>query len=178
MDRIDAIINAMVSRWEGGYSDNKTDRGGPTNYGITILVYSEFLGKPATAAMVKAMPRSTAIAIYRSRYWLGVNIDRLPVELQPVVFDMAVNMGPGTGVRLLQMALLDLDRHVMVDGVIGLITSGTASRAIADLGAKRVIDALCDRRRDYYQHIITNDPSQVIYRRGWLTRCESYRLPV
>ena len=178
MDRIDAIINAMISRWEGGDSEHKSDRGGPTNHGITQKIYSDYLCKPATPDMVKAMPRSTALAIYRSRYWLNINIDRLPEALQPMVFDMAVNMGPGTGVRLLQQALLDLDRLVSVDGVIGPQTTSTAARAIADLGAKRVIDAVCDRRRDYYQQIIINDPSQVVFKKGWLVRGESYRLPV
>ena len=178
MDRIDQIIYAMAARFEGsGYTNHPADRGGPTRWGITAKVYGEYLGKPVTPDQVKAMPWAHALIIYRERYWRGANIDRLPEALQPVIFDMAVNMGPGTAVRLLQHALGDLGRPIIGDGIIGKITAGIASRAVADLGAKRVVDAVCDQRREYYQHIITNDPSQSVFRNGWLSRCESYRLP-
>ena len=178
MDRIDQIIYAMIARWEGsGYTNNPADRGGPTKFGVCARVYGEFLGKPVTPDQVKAMPWQHALAIYRERYWRGANIDRLPEALQPVIFDMAVNHGPGTAVRLLQHALGDLGRPIIGDGIIGIVTDGIATRAVADLGAKRVIDAVCDHRREYIQHIISSDPSQRVFYRGWLNRCESYRLP-
>ena len=178
MDRIDQIIYAMVAKWEGtGYSNNPADRGGPTKYGITARVYSEYLGKPVTPDQVKAMPWQHALAIYRERYWRGTNIDRLPEALQPVIFDMAVNMGPGTAVRLLQHALGDLGRPMVGDGQIGKLTSSIAAGLVKDRGAKVVIDAICDRRREHYADIIAHDPSQGVFRHGWLNRCESYRLP-
>ncbi|CAK0740348.1 PG_binding_3 domain-containing protein [Azospirillaceae bacterium] len=177
MDRIDQIIQTMVKRWEGEYSNHPADRGGPTKWGITSRVYCEYLGKPVTPDMVKAMPWVHALAIYRERYWLRAGIDRLPEALQPVVFDMAVNHGPGTAGRLLQHALGELGWPIIGDGIIGKITSGIATRAVFDLGAKRVIDAICDQRREYYQSIISHDLSQSVFARGWLDRCESYRLP-
>ncbi|CAK0755839.1 hypothetical protein CCP2SC5_2150002 [Azospirillaceae bacterium] len=176
MDRIDCIILAMISKWEGGYSNHPSDRGGPTNWGITARVYGDYLGKPVTAEQVKAMPRTHALAIYRERYWCGAGIDLLPEALQPVVFDMAVNHGPGTAGRLLQHALGELGRPIIGDGIIGKITSGIAARAVGDFGAKKVIDAICDQRRAYYQSIIAHDGSQAVFRNGWLERCESYRL--
>ena len=177
MDRVNSIISAMINKFEGGFSNHPSDRGGPTNMGVTQKIYSEYLGKPATIDMVRSMPREHAMAIYRSRYWFGNNIDRLPEALQPVMFDMSVNMGPGTAVRLLQHALGDLGRPIIGDGIIGQITAGIAARAIADFGAKKVIDTLCDRRREYYQHIITSNPSQAAFKGGWYSRCESFRLP-
>ncbi|MEI8395981.1 MAG: glycosyl hydrolase 108 family protein [Rhodospirillaceae bacterium] len=179
MDRINQVILTMVSRFEGTtYSNDPADRGGPTRYGITQRTYGEYLGKPVTPDQVRTMPWAHALAIYRERYWRGANIDLLPEPLQPVIFDMAVNMGPGTAARLLQHALGDLGRPVIGDGRIGKITSGLAARAVADFGAKRVVDTICDRRRDYYQDIISHDPSQAAFRHSWLERCESYRLPV
>ena len=178
MDRIDQIIYAMVAKWEGtGYSNNPADRGGPTKFGITARVLGEYLGKPVTPDQVKAMPWSQALAIYRERYWRGSNIDRLPEVLQPVIFDMAVNHGPGTAMRLLQHALGDLGRPVIGDGRLGKITTGITAGLLKDRGAKAIIDAICDRRRDYYQDIIAHDPSQRTFQHGWLERCESYRLP-
>ncbi len=177
MDRVVQVIRTMIARWEGGYSNHPADRGGPTNMGITQRVYGEWLGKPVTAEQVKAMPLAHALAIYRERYWLAANIDRLPEELQPVVFDMAVNHGPGTAVRLLQGALGDLGRHIISDGTIGKVTSGAAAALVAERGARAVVDVLCNRRRAFYQQLIAHDPSQEAFRKGWLARCESYRLP-
>ena len=178
MDRVDQIILAMVSRFEGtAYSDHPADRGGPTKFGITARVLGEYLGKPVTPDQVKAMTWQQALAIYRERYWFGANIDRLPEELQPVIFDMAVNHGPGTAVRLLQHALGDLGRPVIGDGRLGKITTGIAAGLIKHLGAKAVVDAICDCRRTYYAEIIAHDPSQRSFQHGWVNRCESYRLP-
>ena len=177
MDRIEKTIFVMVTKWEGGYSNDPADRGGATKWGITARVYGEYMGRPVTPDQVKAMPWDHALAIYRERYWRATNIDLLPEQLQPVVFDMAVNMGPGTAVRLLQHALGDLGRPMIGDGIIGKLTASIAAGLIKDRGVKDVIDAICDRRRDYYNEIIAHDPSQARFKRGWLDRCESYRVP-
>ena len=178
MDRVDQTIFTMVSRWEGTkYTNNPTDRGGPTKFGITGRVLCEYLGKPVTPDQVKTLSWATALAIYRERYWFGANIDRLPEDLQPVIFDMTVNHGPGTAVRLLQGALGDLGRPIIGDGIIGKLTTSIAAGLIKDRGAKAVIDAVCDRRRAFYQQLIAHDSSQETFRHGWVDRCESYRLP-
>jgi len=177
MNRIDSIINDMVERWEGGFSNHPADRGGPTNLGITQAVFSDYLGRPASIEEVRLLSRATAIAIYRSRYWNAAKIDLLPEALQPLVFDLAVNMGPGTAIKLLQQTLGDLGRPVPVDGVIGKQTSGVTARAVADLGAAAVVNRLCDRRQQRYDQIVAKDPSQAVFALGWRRRCDGYRLP-
>lgn len=177
MIRAEDVISRMIDDWEKGFVNHPNDRGGPTNFGISLDVYSHFLGRPATVEDIRQMPRAHAVAIYRSHYWDQPGITMLPEAVQPVLFDMAVNLGPGTAVRLLQQALDDLGRPVQVDGVIGKITSGTAARAVADLGAAAVVNAICARRHARYEEIIARDPSQACFRAGWLRRCDSFRLP-
>lgn len=177
MASVEDIIDHMIDEWEGKFSLHPHDRGGTTNFGVTQTVYSEYLGRPASVEEVRLMPRAHAVRIYRSRYWDKPGIGRLPEALQAVVFDMAVNMGPKTAIRLLQQTLNGLGRAVATDGVIGKITSGVAARAVADLGAGAVVNAVCDRRAQYYRNIVARDPSQAVFERGWLRRCDSYRLP-
>ena len=177
MNRIDGIINDVIDRWEGGFSNHPADRGGPTNLGITQKVLGEYLGRPASVEEVRLLSRATAIAIYRSRYWNTAKIDLLPEALQPVVFDIAVNMGPGTAVKLLQQALGDLGRPMPVDGVIGKQTAGVVARAVADLGAAAVVNALSDRRQQKYDQIVAKDPTQSAFALGWKRRTDGYRLP-
>ncbi len=177
MNHATELINRLIDDWEGGYTDHPNDRGGPTNFGITQRVYGDFLGRPAAAEEVRLMPRSHAVAIYRSRYWDKPKIALLPEPLQPVVFDMGVNHGPKTAVKLLQRALGDLGRRVGVDGIIGKITSGVAARAVADLGAAAVVNTVCDRRQGRTDKIIAEDPTQACFAKGWQRRCDSFRVP-
>ncbi len=79
--------------YEGGYTNNPADPGGPTNWGITIADARQYWKADADAADVKAMPLSVAIDIYRKHYWLPVNGDTLPAGLDLAVFDFAVNSG-------------------------------------------------------------------------------------
>lgn len=177
MDDIDRIIADTIDHFEGGYTHHPADRGGPTNRGITQRVYAEHLGRPVSADEVRAMPREQAVAIYRDRYWERARIGRLPEALRPVVFDMAVNLGPEAAVRLLQEALGDLGLDVAADGALGPITAAAALRAVADPGLRALLTRICDRRRDRYLAIIARDPTQAVFRRGWLRRCDHLRPP-
>lgn len=177
MDGIDRIIADTIDRFEGGTTNHPADRGGPTNRGITLRVYAEHLGRPVSAEEVRAMPRDHAVAIYRDRYWERPKIGRLPEALRPVVFDMAVNLGPETSVRLLQEALGDLGQEVAADGALGPVTAAAALRAVGDPGLHTVLTRICDRRRDRYLAIIARDPTQAVFRRGWLRRCDHFRPP-
>jgi lysozyme family protein len=123
MTSVEDIIDHVIDEWEGKFSLHPHDRGGATNFGVTQTVYSEYLGRPASVEEVRLMPRAHAVRIYRSRYWDKPGIGRLPEALQAVVFDMAVNMGPKTAIRLLQQSLNGLGRGIAADGVIGKITS-------------------------------------------------------
>jgi lysozyme family protein len=177
VDRIQQIIGSMIDTFEGRYSNHPSDRGGPTNMGVTLKVYDEYLGRPASVEELKLMPRAQAIAIFRSRYWNAGKLDLLPEALQPAVFDAGANMGIGTAAKMLQQALGDLGRPVPVDGVIGKQTSGVVARAVADFGAAKVVNAFCDRRHRHYAGIIADDPTQEVFRAGWFRRCDSFRLP-
>jgi lysozyme family protein len=50
-------------------------------------------------------PPAGAAALLRDRYWLACGCDRLAAGLDLLVFDTAVNMGPGAAARILQAAL-------------------------------------------------------------------------
>ena len=68
MNRVECIINEVIERFEGGYSNHPADRGGPTNMGITQATLSEYLGRPASVDEVRSLSRAQAVAIYRSRW--------------------------------------------------------------------------------------------------------------
>jgi lysozyme family protein len=81
--------------YEGGYTNHPSDPGGPTNWGITIHDARMYWKPDATAADVKAMPKSVAIEIYRQKYWAKMDCDNRPSGVDFVEFDLGVNSGVG-----------------------------------------------------------------------------------
>jgi lysozyme family protein len=90
---------------EGGYVNAKTDRGGPTKYGITIGTLSRFYGRQATVDEVKNLTLAVAEEIYRRFYWPMAGCDQLPAGLDYAMFNTAVMSGPSRGVKILQIVL-------------------------------------------------------------------------
>lgn len=105
----DEIIGGVIER-EGGYNDDPADKGGPTKYGITAETLGKWLklGRPATADEVRAMPESTARAIYDSWYVSepGFTPEKVPFEpLRVQLVDFGVNSGPARATRWLQRVI-------------------------------------------------------------------------
>src|SRR6187401_363537 len=109
----------LVLAHEGGYVNHPKDPGGPTNKGITQRVYDMYRkDKGLNTRSVKNIDKAEISDIYKTRYWDMIKGDRLPDGIDYVVFDGAVNSGPGQSVKWLQRALGD-NYAGKVDGQLG-----------------------------------------------------------
>ena len=162
-----AAALAMVLAFEGGWSDDPFDPGGPTNKGITLATFARERGVEITAsnraplvAELRVIPDRLVAHIYRERYWTPAHCPELPAALALFHFDVAVNMGVGTAIRMLQEAL-----GVDIDGEIGPLTR----RAVNTLPLATTLKRYADLRRARYRSLAT------FWRfgRGWLTRCDA-----
>lgn len=114
-----ALSRALVH--EGGFANHPADPGGATMRGVTQRVYDAYrkrLGLPLRG--VRLISETELQAIYRTGYAEKVAFDRLPVGIDYVVLDAAINSGPMQAIKWLQRAL----RMNVVDGVIGEGTLG------------------------------------------------------
>ena len=91
----DKIIEKVLEH-EGGYVNDPNDLGGETNYGITKRFYPD--------VDIKNLTREQAKDIYKRDYWDKNRVESLPENLWHIFFDMCVNMGRGTAVKILQRA--------------------------------------------------------------------------
>lgn len=91
---------------EGGYVNHPNDPGGETKYGISKRAYP--------TEDIAGLTLERAKVIYRRDYWDRVEADSLPPEIRFDVFDVAVNSGVGTAVKMLQRA-----SFAEADGVLG-----------------------------------------------------------
>ena len=126
---------------EGGLSNHRRDPGGVTKFGISRRAYPNL--------DIARLTRDQAISIYRADYWAKINGDDLPVGLDLLVFDTAVNLGVITAAMLLQEAV-----GVTMDGVIGPITLSRARQQMPDLlgdyGALRAWRYEINRNEDVF----------------------------
>ena len=139
--RVDVIIARTIDQFEGGFVNDPDDPGGATNFGITIADLRRWRKQPTTPDDVRAMTRDTAIQIYWVYYWNAPNIGALPDELQPVVFDAGVNLGPGA----LYGAITRLEERGLIEPLSGV--ERRRPYRITEAGSKSLATAVADMRR-------------------------------
>lgn len=131
---------------EGGYTDNPSDPGGPTNYGVTISDYRTYINPNGTAADVKKLTLSQAKVIYKKQYWDKLNCDSLPSGVDYCVADYGVNSGTARAARIY-----------------------SKFNTIKD--APTLINAICDERVKFLQGLRTFPT----FGKGWMNRMAHVR---
>lgn len=139
---------ARVLVYEGGEVDNPRDPGGRTNRGITqttFNAYARSIGQPARD--VYAITDAEVDAIYKTHFWNVVSGDKLPAGLDFVVFDGAVNSGPGQSGKWLQAALGDHYEGAR-DGMVASKTLQAVEDCVASSTSslETLIYSYCERR--------------------------------
>ena len=168
----------LILEHEGGYVNHKDDKGGATNFGVTIGTYSKWLGREASIDEVKNMKVETAREIYETQYFTGPRIDTLPEPPQTLILDMAINHGPRNAIRMMQRTInLAGFGPVDADGAIGPQTRRAAEDAASAMG-NYFQNAIVEERLKFYNRIVERRESQRVFLRGWTRRAESFRLPV
>lgn len=155
---------------EGGFSNVKEDRGGPTNFGITIHDLSRWRKKELTADDVKSMTRQEAEDIYWAWYWSPLHLDRIENENVAIaLFDRGVLNG-----------LTGVSRHVRVVCGKPERSPDTAhfDPLIPEVNAMDPVDfvmKLADRCDLKHEATVKADPTQRRFLAGWKNRVNRMR---
>ena len=159
----------VVLRHEGLYSNHKEDKGGPTNMGVSL----RFLSMKGidinndgeiNIKDIKDLTLEQATELYYEHFWKPMRLEGIDNEVLKLhLFDMGVNAGTKTAVKILQEML-----GVTMDGVIGPNTL----KAINEYGPNIVFDYINARKR-YYLKIIKKNPRLTVFQKGWFIRVDS-----
>lgn len=172
---IDQLIDGVIGR-EGGYSNHPADRGGPTRWGVTEQVARAYGYK----GDMKDLPRETAAAIYKRRYWTDVRFDQVGAVYPRVaaeMFDTGINMGQAVAGKFLQRALNLLNRgatdypDIAADGVLGAmsIASLNAFKKVRGAAGEDVLFKLLDGFQvARYAEITEGRPANEAFMFGWI----------
>ena len=87
---------------EAGYVNHPSDRGGPTNRGVTQATLSGYLGRPATIDDVKNLDEQTARDIYKTKFFDPIASKLKDPKAQMVAFNAAIASGPGYANKLIE----------------------------------------------------------------------------
>jgi len=158
-----ASSEARILVHEGGYTNDKADPGGCTNFGVTIFDAKKFWKADATCTDVKNMPKDVALGIIKKQYWDALNCDNLPAGVDDTIVDYGYNSGNSRAGKVLRrlLALPDTDWHV-TDEVIA---------ACRKRDSITLINAICDERIKFLEGLAI----WPTYRKGWAIRVSEVR---
>lgn len=163
-----ARIQPFIEKWEGGYSNNPQDRGGPTNMGITLATLRAWRHRDdLTAQDVQQLSREEARSIFKARYFDVVRGDDLPLQVAAAAYNAAVLHGTSRAAEFLQNSLARCGVPVDVDHIIGPDTV----RAVASVNAPTLCNAFLDIEDAYFRAL----PDFSVFGKGWLNRLNDLR---
>jgi len=177
MASINGIIEEVLAN-EGGYVNDARDRGGETNFGITIATAR---ANGFTGAM-KAMTRDFARDVYVKQYVEAPGFDKI-AAISPAIgaelVDTGVNMGPKVAGQFLQRALNGLNNQakdyadLLVDGAAGQKTRDALTAFIKKRGAegeRRLLLLLNALQGERYLSLCEGRSANEAFLYGWLAR--------
>lgn len=173
MDNIEKEIDQLIAR-EGGFVNDPADNGGATKYGITQRTLTLWRGREVSVDDVKALEKNEAREIYYAWYYIKPGINSLPLAIQPIMLDMAVNHGASRAIKILQDTLNAFGYYAgRIDGKLGPKTNSAANGAWQDLGQQLIV-SLVNRRVIFYEGLVRANDSQRRFLGGWIARAESF----
>ena len=165
--KFNSIIDKNLEH-EGGYVNNKNDRGGKTKYGITKPFMEDFkYALPGGKAIpIEDLTVDDAKKLYKAmwdRYNLGHVRDK---NVAYVIFDYMINTFYHTAAQRVQEVLNTRGAALKVDGHLG----EKSLNAIHNSDYKWFIDEVLKNRHHHYREQVKDDSTQHDFYAGWMNR--------
>ena len=158
-----AILNNYIIPNEGGYVNDKNDRGGETNMGISKKTYeSEDIGK---------LTRERANAIYYKNYYKFNGLNKLPYPVKGFVVDFGVVSHPQKAIEAVHKILGNPPKSDIIGPVtlekFGNFTNDDYNKFLNDYRKYMI---------DYFNAVANANPDSKKYLNGWLNRANRAHL--
>ena len=157
----------FILKWEGGFVDHKSDKGGATNMGVTIATwrqngYDKDGDGDIDVADLKLLTKQDVInRILKPHYWDRWKADQ--IVSQPIA-NILVDWvwGSGKWGVIIPQRLLGLQ----TDGVVGQLTIAAVNKQ----NPVELFARIKTTRVEFLNNIVKNDPSQKVFLKGWINR--------
>lgn len=147
----------LMLKSEGGFVNHPSDPGGMTNLGVTKATWENWVGRESDEAEMRGLTPEKVEPLYKKKYFDAVRGDELPMGLDYLMFDFAVNAGAGRAIKTLQIAV-----GVTPDGGFGPMTMA----AVQAVDPNELIERFSQAKEDFYRSLTTF----ATFGKGWLNR--------
>jgi len=164
------ILSPFILSFEGGFVNHPNDKGKETNKGVTIATWKkQGYDKDGDGDIdvddLKLISDEDAVnVILRPHYWNRWKADQINSQsLANILVDWVWGSGVN-GIKIPQQLL-----GVTADGIVG-------PKTLAALNAKEphaFFNLIKNRREQFFNTIVKNNPSQKVFLKGWLRRLNS-----
>jgi lysozyme family protein len=143
------VVSQIIKR-EGGFVNHPSDKGGPTNMGITQVTLAAARGRPVSVQEVQQLTEAEATRVYVDRYVTPLVPYANTQQLLDLLVDSAVLHGVSRVLGWIQdIALFSTDTNVLYKGIL-------------------------KRRYQLIADIVVNNPNQIVFLKGWINRLSEF----
>ncbi len=175
--KFESAVHVVLDH-EGGLTDNPSDPGGITDYGISLrflraagidgnMNRDNHIGPED----IRALNPTQAKNIYYKYFYKKYNINNVvSTILATSLLDMSVLMGGQEAIELMQMALNKIvESHVIVDGILGSNTLALINMA----NSYNLNSRFKDQCILHFQNLVARNGKLEIFMEGWKNRVDS-----
>lgn len=175
MSDFEQAVNYVLKN-EKGISNHVNDKGGYTNFGISLrflksispvnLRYYGIFEEP-NEQTIHDLTIDKVKKIYHNEFWVNAPFDRIGhQEIANYIFDMAVNLGVAPAIKCIQRAVWSVMRKCSLidDGIMG-------EKTLAAIGVCgfMLLPAMRSERAGYYR-LVAKELDDRTFLEGWLSR--------
>lgn len=164
------ILKPYILKWEGGFANDPTDRGGATNMGVTFNTFKDYRkqkGLPETTiGDLKNLSDNEWTDILRTLYWNRWKADDIECQSVANILVDWVWCSGVYGIKNPQKVL-----GVTADGIVGRATLATVN---GYPNQTELFERLKQARLDYVDNICRVHPEQSKFQSGWHNRINAF----
>lgn len=169
------LLVPFILRWEGGWADDKDDKGGKTNRGITIDTYNalakQLLGIEPSLENFRQLTKEQA-GLFVKYFW-DKSTGNNRINSQKIAEAITTWRWGSGGYGLKEFQRLLNEKHnanLKVDGGIGTNTVGVVNK----IDENKLFDEMIIARKLFFENLAKRDPSQMKFLKGWTNRLSNF----
>jgi len=168
------LLAPKILKLEGGFTNDKLDKGGATNKGVTLATWRQCgYDKDGDGDIdtddIRLLTTQDATIVLKRFYWDRWKADQINNQsIADILVDWVWGSGKwGIIIPQRLMGLVD-------DGIVGpktIYALNTANQA-------SLFQDISEARETFYNGLVIETPSQVKYIKGWLNRLNDFKFTV